>query len=207
VPPAPKSPRKRSSFAAFTSSTEGLIVVEATLRRALRGIRRAAESGDADALARFLDLTRVYLPIVDRCREQLTADLKARTMYEDLRGRLESGMSNDEVQATLEYHFENMGWGSLRDAREGLRQYLIDVQGLDPESADAIVREGMPKRTARSRTLPITYKMRKVYKGMEATLTSDAEGLWEALEASEGAAGPVVGAQATPTPDVNSEEA
>lgn len=203
--PGPKSIRKRSTFAAFRSSIEGLCVVEAAMRRALTSLSKGMKSGDADATASFLDISDRYMRVVDRCREHLKSDLQARTMYEDLRERLESGMSNDEVEATLEAHFERKGWGSLEDAKADLRRYLIDEEGLDPKSADEIVARGLPKRTARSRQLPVVHKMRKTYQTMEAELEEAADDLQEALSSSEEVLSGDAGAQATEGPGDGSE--
>lgn len=175
---------KPSSVRAFLGSIEGLVLIESVLRKALKPFKDVSPT-DADSFSRFMDLTRVYLLVSDSCDRKLKADLQAQRDFEDLKRTIEAGMTPEEVEATIEAHMARRGWGSLDFVRTSLFTYLTE-SGLKAEQANEIIAASVPKGDGRSRTLPISHKIRKAYGRMEVAMADAAADLHESLTPSEG---------------------
>ena len=176
--------KKPSSVQAFLGSVEGLCLIEQVLRNGLRPLRNCVLT-DADERAAFTDLTRLYLMVSEACDRKLKTDLAAQKDFQDLKQRLESGMTNEEIERTLEYHFARKGWGSLDFVRTSIFTWLTE-NGATAQQATEMIDECVPRGDGRSRTLPIQHKLRKAHERMEQDLEAAAVELSDALGGDDG---------------------
>lgn len=176
---------KPSPVKSFLGSIEGLCLIEYVLRVALRPYKKLAGKMDADQMNSFWDLSAKYLIVEAACDRKLMTSLKSRREFEELKMVLEAGLTPAEVESTIEAHMVRKGWGSLDACRSMLFTYLTE-EGLSADQAQEVIDNGLPKREARSRQLPVVHKIRKAYARMEESMAEAADALQEALSPSEG---------------------
>lgn len=170
---------KASTVKAHLLSIEGLCIIVSALTKALRPYCKVTPQ-DPERWASFQLISDQYLRVSEACDRKLKADIQARKEFEELKKLIESGLTPDEVERTMEVHFERKGWGSLDAARSMLFTYLTE-EGLDAEQAREVVENGLPKRQARTRQLPVEHKVRKALVKVEDAMERSANELSEAL--------------------------